>query len=540
MDNILFLTIGLILGALIIWFLRKYVTEKSLVSKKEFNDLHAEFNLLESIKTNLENSLSTANNQLSEQKDEKGQLQSRLEELLSHLSSAKTTIETSANKITELESERKELKKEISDKTIEINGLNKNVSELSSTNKSHSENLNELKEKYKTLETNCNSKVEELVKSKEKVTELGEKNKNLHEKLATQKEEIEKIQKNFVDKFNKLANDIFENKSKKFTDLNKEQLKSILEPLGKNIESFKKQVEEAHKKDIEDRASMQELIKSIVESSNKISEEANNLAKALKGSAKKQGDWGEMILENILEASGLTKGREYFIQEFLKDETGQIFKDESGRKLQPDVILKYPDNRKVIIDSKVSLVAYDKFCSTDDVQVQNKALDDHLVSIRGHIDNLSSKNYQNFAPTLDFVMLFVPIEPAYLLAMQKDPDLWNYAYKKRILLISPTNLIAALKLVADLWQREDQNRNAKEIADRGGRLYDKFVNFVNSLVNVGTHIERTQKSYDDAMKQLKSGSGNLVGQAQKLKELKVGAKKEIPQTILDETDLSEE
>jgi DNA recombination protein RmuC len=228
------------------------------------------------------------------------------------------------------------------------------------------------------------------------------------------------------------------------------------------------------------------------------------------------------------------------MQEFLKDETGQMIKDESGKKLQPDVVLKYPDNRKVIIDSKVSLVAYEKFCSTEDIQVQNKALDDHLISVRGHIDNLSSKNYQNFAPTLDFVMLFVPIEPAYLIAMQKDPNLWNYAYKKRILLISPTNLIAALKLISDLWQREDQNQNAKEIADRGGKLYDKFVNFVSSLSNVGTHIERTQKSYDDAMKQLKTGSGNLVGQAQKLKELKVDAKKEIPQAIIDDIDLSDD
>lgn len=539
MDNILFLTFGILIGGFLIWLFRKYIAEKKLIAKDEHQKLQEEFTQLETTKNTLENSLTQASNELKEIKKEKEQSQAKIVELSSELSSAKTTININAEKVTSLEDERKELKEEISGKTDEVNSLNKEVSELTSSNKSQNESLTELKDKNKELDANLNSKIDDLIKTKERVTELDEKNKNLNEKLETQKGEIEKIQESFVDKFNKLANEIFENKSKKFTDLNKEQLKNILEPLGKNIEEFKNKVDETHKKDIEDRASMQERIKSMVESSNKISTEANNLAKALKGSSKKQGDWGEMILENILEASGLTKGREYFAQEFLKDESGQIIKDESGRKMQPDVILKYPDNRKVIIDSKVSLVAYDKFNATEDIDKQDKALDEHLISIRAHIDNLSNKNYQDFAHALDFVMLFVPIEPAYLLAMQKDPNLWNYAYKKRILLISPTNLIAALKLVSDLWQREDQNQNAKEIADRGGKLYDKFVNFVNSLSNVGTHIERTQKSYDDAMKQLKTGSGNLIGQAQKLKKLKVDAKKEIPQTIIEDTDLSE-
>jgi len=443
MEYILFLIIGLVLVAVIIWLLRKFIIESNKLSAAE---------------TRFEN--------------------------------ANTDIEKTKK---ELLAEREELKA----KTGEIQSLNKQVAQL------------------------------------------DEKNKNITEKLETQKKEIETIGEKFSNEFKNLANEILEDKSKRFTELNQTRIKEILEPLGKNIDDFKKKVDETHKKDIEDRASIQEKIKNLVESSNKISAEATNLTKALKGSSKKQGNWGEMILENILEVSGLVKGREYFVQEFLKDESGNLIKDETGRKLQPDVIIKYPDERKVIIDSKVSLVDYDRYVSTDDFDEQKKQLENHIMAIHNHINSLSSKNYQNYAPALDFVMLFFPIEPAYLLAIQNDPDLWNFAYKKRILLISPTNLIAALKLVADLWKREYQNRYAIEIAERGGKLYDKFVNFVDSLSDIGDHIEKTQKSYDDAMKQLKTGSGNLIGQVEKLKDLGVKATKAIPQKIIDETNETE-
>ena len=491
MEQILFLAIGIVIGATMLWLVFRFTLLNKYVNKIELGNIQEKLNASDNEKLLLSENNENLIKEVESQKEEIKSLREQKEDISNKLSAAETKLDT-------MNSSFEENKKELKKKTEESAELTKN-------------NI-----------------------------ALKENNNYLNEKLENQKKELEEIGKKFTNEFKVLADQILETKSKKFTALNKEQLNIILEPLGKNIQDFKKQVEETHKKDIEDRATIQERIKSIVESSQQIKEEANNLAKALKGSVKKQGDWGEMILENILEASGLSKGREYFVQEFLKDETGQFIKDENGKKLQPDVVLKYPDNRKVIVDSKVSLIAYEKFCSSEEIEEQNQALEDHFLSIKTHIDNLSKKNYQNFAPTLDFVMLFIPIEPAYLLAMQKDSNLWNYAYKKRILLISPTNLIAALKLVADLWQREDQNRNAKEIAERGGKLYDKFVNFLTSLTNVGTHMERTQKSYDDALKQLKTGSGNLVGQAQKLKELKVDAKKEIPQTIIDETDLSEE
>ena len=255
------------------------------------------------------------------------------------------------------------------------------------------------------------------------------------------------------------------------------------------------------------------------------------MTQALKGSTKTQGDWGEMILETILENSGLEKGREFFVQEFLRDNAGKTIKDHEGRKLQPDVLIKYPDGRNVIVDSKVSLVAYERHVSSDDEEDREKELKNHVQSLKNHIDGLSSKNYDSYTDSLDFVMLFVPIEPAYLLAMKYDNTLWNYAYNKKILLISPTNLIAALKLVSDLWKREHQNQNAFEIAERGGRLYDKFVSFAESLVDVGGNIDKAKKSYETAFNQLKEGKGNIIGQVEKLKELGVKAQKTMPLSL---------
>ena len=262
-----------------------------------------------------------------------------------------------------------------------------------------------------------------------------------------------------------------------------------------------------------------------------ISEEAHNLTQALKGSSKTQGDWGEMILETILENSGLEKGREFFVQEFLRDEAGNTITGADGKKMQPDVLIKYPDGRNVIVDSKVSLTAYERYMAAETDEESESTVKQHLQSVKKHIDELSAKNYDNYTDSLDFVMMFIPVEPAYFLVMKQDSNIWNYAYKKKILLISPTNLIAALKLVADLWKREHQNRNAFEIAERGGKLYDKFVSFAENMEDIGSNINRAQKSYDTALNQLKDGKGNLIGQVEKLKELGVKAQKTIPPSL---------
>lgn len=242
-----------------------------------------------------------------------------------------------------------------------------------------------------------------------------------------------------------------------------------------------------------------------------------------------------MILENILEQSGLVKGVGYSVQEFLKDDDGNYLKNEEGNKMQPDVIINYPDNRKVIIDSKVSLTAYTRYNESTDENDRKIALDEHLRSVKKHIDELSRKNYADFAPSLDFVMMFVPNEPAFLLALKSDNELWSYAYNKRVLLISPTNLIAILKMIADLWKRELQNRNAQEIADRGAALYEKFANFVENFSDIGTTLDRAKKSYNTAFNQLTQGRGNLIRQAEMLKELGIKTKKSLPSNMLTES-----
>ncbi len=346
------------------------------------------------------------------------------------------------------------------------------------------------------------------------------------EKLNLQKQEVEELRKKFTVEFENIANRIFEDKSTKFTRLNHDNLSSLLKPLGENIESFKKKVEETYDKESKQRFSLEEKIKDLVHQTDKVSQEANNLASALKGDSKKQGDWGEVVLENILQASGLRKNYEFFMQENIKDD--------EGNNLRPDVLVKLPDERVIIVDSKVSLRSYERFYNADNEEEQKRNLKDHLNAIYAHINLLQSKKYDNLSTALDFVMMFIPIEPAYLLAVQHDPDLWSYAYSKRILLISPTNLIACLKLIEDLWKRDMQTKQIKDIVDRGEKMYEKFVGFVETLDKLGKQLNDVQKTYAQSVNQLTTGSGNLIGQAQKLRSLGLKSSKELPPAMVKE------
>ncbi|TVQ14336.1 MAG: DNA recombination protein RmuC [Balneolaceae bacterium] len=352
---------------------------------------------------------------------------------------------------------------------------------------------------------------------------LQTENRHLREKLTEQKQELEKLQETFTKEFENLANRILDEKSKKFTEQNREKLDELLKPLGVKLEEFKQKVEDTYDKETRDRTSLKEQIIQMAEMNKRMSDEANNLTRALKGDSKQQGNWGEVILQRILEKSGLTKGREYEIQE--------SHTTEDGRRLQPDVIINLPDGKQLVIDSKVSLTAYERFTSAGDDAEQAHALRQHIASLRAHVKGLSGKNYQQLdgLTSPDFVLLFIPIEPAFGLAMQNAPEIYNEAFDKNIIIVSPTTLLATLATIQNVWKQEYQNQNALEIAKRGGALYDKFVLFVDSLTKIGERIRQTQESYDDAMGRLSSGSGNLVRQVEMLRKLGARTSKQLPE-----------
>jgi len=356
--------------------------------------------------------------------------------------------------------------------------------------------------------------------------------RNASERLENQKKDIEQMQEVFREKFENLANNILEDKTKKFTEVNRVKLEEILNPLKDKIKDFEKKVEETYDKEAQQRFSLKEEVKKLAELNQQVSLEAQNLTKALKGESKTQGNWGEMILESILEKSGLVKGREYSVQPSFRDDTGKL--------LYPDIIIHYPENRNVVIDSKVSLTAYEQYVSTDETEQKEKFLKEHLTSIRKHVSELTRANYQDLykLQSLDFVMMFMPIEPAYLLAVQKEPELWNYAYERRILLISPTNLLAALKLISALWQQEYQNKNVMEIARQTGDLIDKFHSLLEDLDHLDSDLKSARKHYDEAKNKLSEGKGNLIRRVEKIKELGVKSKKKLPKGF--STDDSEE
>lgn len=353
--------------------------------------------------------------------------------------------------------------------------------------------------------------------------------KNLKARLAGQEEEIEKLNKRFAVEFKNLANEILEEKSQKFTIQNKENLTQLLSPLKEKISEFQKRVEDTNKEDVVRSASLAQQIKQLGELNKQITQEAKNLTRALKGDTKAQGNWGEVILERILEKSGLEKGREY--------ETQVSELSPEGKRFQPDVIVRLPENKNIIIDSKVSLIAYERFVNAESEEDQLAQTKLHITSVRNHVKGLGEKSYQNLygVDGLDFVLLFIPVEPAFTLAVQQDPELFNDAYARNIVLVSPATLIATLRTIASIWKQEYQNKNAIEIARQSGALYDKFVAFTEDLKNIGKYLEVTQKAYSEAEKKLSMGKNNLIRKTEKLKQLGAKASKQLGKDFLDQS-----
>ncbi|WP_230034036.1 DNA recombination protein RmuC [Chryseobacterium sp. Bi04] len=448
---------------------------------------------------------------------------------------------------------------DLSNSGLKIQELGKEVEKEKEQNLLHQDLLNDLKNEFakvsaeysslsmqyqelKQLSIKQTSYIETLVLEKQDIfaknAELSAKNEGLQKSLDTQKEEITKIQEESKLQFENLANKILEEKTEKFTTLNQNNLKNILDPFQEKIAELKNKVNEAYEKENKERFSLAEKVKELAELNQQISEDAKKLTRALKGESKTQGNWGEMILESILEKSGLVKGREYFLEHELRDEDNNaLFSEFSGKKMRPDAVIKYPDERNVIIDSKVSLTAFTDLVDETDQDVYAIKLSQHLGSIKNHITQLSQKAYDDYGKSLDFVMMFIPSEPAYIAAMQADQHLWNYAYERRILLLNPSNLITSLKLIADLWKREYQNRNSLEIAERGAKLYDKFVGFVENLEKVGRNLDQAKNVYNDAYKQLHTGNDNLIIQTQKLKSLGIKNKKDLPPSLIDNSNI---
>lgn len=357
---------------------------------------------------------------------------------------------------------------------------------------------------------------------------------NLWERNKEQKEEVEKLQEKFTKEFENLANKILDEKSNKFTEQNKENMKNILSPLQDKIQLFEKKVEDTHKESIDYHAALRQQILGLREMNLQMSKETLNLTKALKGDSKMQGNWGELILERVLEKSGLEKDREYFVQ--------QSHVNQEGQRVFPDVVINLPDGKKMVVDSKVSLTAYEKHINEEDESLKNGYLKEHVNSIKRHVEQLGDKNYQDLyqIESPDFVLLFIPMEPAFALALNEDTTLYNKAFEKNIVIVTPSTLLATLRTIDSMWTNQKQQENAFEIARQAGALYDKFEGFVADLIKVGKKIDESKMEYQGAMNKLVDGKGNLITSVEKLKKMGAKAKKALPDNILNRANVDQE
>jgi len=402
-----------------------------------------------------------------------------------------------------------------------------------SANRELEKDLEVNKEKLKIATLNLGETQGQLEEERNKVSELnqklavaGQREKSLQERYDDYRKELEKLQEKFKLEFQNIASNILKQNTVDFSENNRKSINEIVNPLREKIETFQKTVNDTYEKGLKERSGLKVEIEKLVELNQKISEEANNLTRALKSDSKKQGNWGEMVLERLLERSGLVKGEEYLVQESYRNDKGEV--------IRPDVVINLPDEKHIIIDSKVSLTAYESFVNAEKEEEKSKFIKAHVNSVREHVKSLAEKNYQltEKLDTPDFVLLFLPLESAFSLAVQEQTDLFSYAWERKIVIVSPTTLLATLMTVGSIWKHEKQTRNAIEIASEGGKLYDKFVAFLDDLESLGKQISRAQKTYDDAHNKLKSGRGNLIGKVEKLKRLGAKTAKDIPHDLL--------
>lgn len=353
---------------------------------------------------------------------------------------------------------------------------------------------------------------------------------------AKYEQQNEALRQEMMLQFNVLASDVLKRNSESLKETNSEQIDALLRPLKENIESFKKTISEGYVKESSSRKLLEAQIERLVKLNETIGEEARNLTSALKGNSKVQGDWGEMILETLLENAGLERGINFETQ-LTRDSGGNVLKNDEGKLLRPDVLIKLPDNHSIIVDSKVSLTAFVDYCNAEDENVRIVAGKKHLQSVYAHIDELHAKMYQNnLKGAADYVMMFIPNESAYIAAVQLDINLWKYAYERGVIIVSPTHLFSVMSIVSQLWRQDKQNRNAMLIAERGGKLYDKLVLFMESFEKVGKSIDDAMTSYNKSFNQLRTGKGNVLRQAEDMKALGAKASKSLPERLSDSAE----
>ncbi len=385
----------------------------------------------------------------------------------------------------------------------------------------------ESSERLKKKEEELNEATNRIIELNTHLGSLGKEKESLDEKLSTFKKEIEELHSRSQEQFKNLANEILEDKSKRFTEQNKQNINEIMNPLRDKIKDFQEKVDKVYSTESAERNTLKGEIKKLVELNQKISEDANNLASALKGDSKAQGNWGEIILEKVLERSGLEKDREYKVQYSMIDT--------EGNRQQPDVVVFLPGDQLIIVDAKVSLTAYEAFVNATNDEEKSQNLLKHIVSVKKHIEELGKKNYQSLQQlhTPDFVLLFMPIESSFSTAVQADNELFNYAWDRRIVIVSPSTLLATLHTIASLWKQEKQARNVFEIAEESGKLYDKFCGLIEDLINVGKKMEAARDSYQEAMKKVSSGPGNIVKRIENIKKLGAKAGKSLSTISVD-------
>ncbi len=485
------LGIGLLLGAALAWLYHKATSSKKVVSITDFESLKAQIQIKETELAVCRDRESNILKELSESKESIAALQETNSKYLADLSTVKSEKESTTTRASELKSENDTFKEKIGQITDDLNTARNTI-----------------------------VKLQEEVKSKD-------------EKLATQKRDFDEIKQSLEKEFKLVANALLADNAKTFTEQQTSKLEDLLKPFREQIDGFKKDVDAKFTQEATEKGSLKQQIESLVQLNQSISKEALALTEALRGSTKKQGDWGEDILERILEYSGLQKDVHYKLQHHATNE--------EGKTIRPDVFVYYPDKRYLVIDAKVSLSNYWDYCNAATIEEQNACIPKVVMSVKTHIDGLANKRYTDIPGTPEFIIMFMPVEAAYITAMQHDYTLWQYAYDKKIILISPTNLIPAMKMVSIMWDKDTINRDSETIVAKAVKLYEKFQGFINTFESVGSEIDQAQKKWQEARGQLYKGRDNFIGQGDKLKKM-LGKRttKELPIELVSFAELEPE